>query len=414
VLRGLELTDSDRELLSELAASTSLEVTELRNGPAVSVGPHIGTVTLSCLRIAVLPKISIGSLMKLVAYAFGLSDMTVTTPRSRLSTAQSGPADLLGIGLLHAVERLARGGLLPKYQRKNEELSSPRGRIDMRALASRPPRMSLPCTYEDFTIDHALNQVIAAGLRLAARVMNDPDLRLDLARSADRFFGNLRHIVLTGELLRELLANMDRRSSHYLDALRLVALIYQGSRVTDHTRAGDTVLSSFLLDMNLVFERFLERYLREVAPPGFDVISQDIRHDVFSFIDNESGWKHPYIKPDLVFRYRNKPVAVADAKYKDRLANRPSTAELYQLITYGLSYDMPLPREVLLLHPLGARERDRDTTVLFAPRAASQQVRVRLVGVPIDEILGGRAAGWWPLTASTGSTENGASIRFRT
>jgi len=401
VLRGLELTEVDRELLRELAGSTSLTVTELRDGLAVSIGSHIGTITLSCLRIVIMPKISIDNLMKLVAYAFGLSDMTVTTPQSRVSTADSGLADLLGIALLHAVKRLARGGLLPQYQRKREELSSPQGRIDMRALASRPPRMSLPCTYEDFTVDHELNQVIAAGLRLAARVMDDADLRLDLARSADRFFGDLRHIALTGELLRKLFTKVDRRSSHYLDALRLIALIYQGSRVADHTLAGDTVLASFLLDMNLVFERFLERYLREVAPPGFEIITQDIRRDVFSFIDNEAGWQHPYIKPDLVIHYRGQVVAVADAKYKNRLTHRPSTAELYQLITYGLSYEMDEPREVLLLHPLGADDRDRASTVLFAPAAANQEVRVRLVGVPIDEIVSGRLANWWPVGQSS-------------
>lgn len=35
--------------------------------------------------------------------------------------------------------------------------------------------------------------------------------------------------------------------------------------------------------------------------------------------------------------------------------------------------------------------------VLFAPSAANQQVRIRLVGVPVDGLLDGTVARWWPL-----------------
>ena len=398
VLQGLELTDRDRAFLGQIEGTSSLEITELRDGLSVSVGPHIGTIELSSLRIVVLPKISISNLMKLIAYAFGLSDLSLTIPKNRQSTAEDGLADLLGIALLHAVERLVRSGLLPEYQPRYGDLGTPRGRIDMQAMACRPPSATLPCRYEEFTADHRLNQCIAAGLRHAARMMSDPDLRIDLARGADRFFGHIQRIQLNGRVLRELVQGLDRRSSHYLDALYLVTLIYQGSCVSDHTRSGDALLSGFLLNMNLVFERFLERYLREAAGPGFEVVAQDVRHGVFRFLENEAKWQSPYIQPDLVFRYRGTVVAVADAKYKNRLTHRPTSSDLYQLTTYGLAYDMPEPREVLLLHPLGDGDRDRSSTVLFAPPSMDQSVRIRLVGVPIDDILRGDAEGWWPVS----------------
>ena len=58
---------------------------------------------------------------------------------------------------------------------------------------------------------------------------------------------------------------------------------------------------------------------------------------------------------------------------------------------------MPDPREVLLLHPLANGERERAATLLFAPAAVAQQVRIRLVGVPIDGLLDGSVRHWWPL-----------------
>jgi len=156
-------------------------------------------------------------------------------------------------------------------------------------------------------------------------------------------------------------------------------------------------LSSFTLNMNLVFERFLGRYLSEQSPDDVHVRMQDVRSDVFSYLENSGGWNRPTIRPDFVFSRRRKVVAVADAKYKNRHENPPSSAELYQLTTYGLAYLMPGPREVLLLHPLARGEFERPATLIFAPSAAAQQVRIRLIGVPVDDLLDGTVKRWWPL-----------------
>ena len=395
LLRGLRLTEADLELLAELDGHSSLKCTELRSGLSVTVGPHIGTVSLSGLRIVITPKIRIDNLMRMVEYAFDLSDLLVTKTRTTYGSAEHGLIDLLGLSLLRAVERIARGGLLPNYQSRNEDLATPRGRLDLRHIGTHPRRATLRCTYDDLTTDHRLNQVLAAGLRLAAAVMQSSDLRLDLARAADRFFGDLQRTMLDTDSLRGVVDGLDRRSSHYRTALTLIALIHQGARLGEHVAAGAMPLSSFTLNMNMVFERFLGRYFRETTPPDVRITTQDVRSDVFSYLENAGGWKQPTIRPDFVFRRRRKVVAVADAKYKNRHEHPPSSAELYQLTAYGLAYAMPEPREVLLLHPLAEGEEERPTRVEFAPASAAGRVRIRLVGVPVDRILTGQSD-WWP------------------
>jgi len=47
--------------------------------------------------------------------------------------------------------------------------------------------------------------------------------------------------------------------------------------------------------------------------------------------------------------------------------------------------------------PARHQETDRATTLLFAPSAAGQHVRIRLAGVPVDGILDGTVGRWWPL-----------------
>jgi len=81
-------------------------------------------------------------------------------------------------------------------------------------------------------------------------------------------------------------------------------------------------LSSFTLNMNMVFERFLGRYLH--SPEDVRMSIQDVRFDVFSYLENAGGWNQPTIRPDFVFHRRKQVVAVADAKYKNRLDNPPS------------------------------------------------------------------------------------------
>jgi 5-methylcytosine-specific restriction enzyme subunit McrC len=398
VLRGLTLTDADKALLNELQGRSSINFVELKDGLSFSVGPHIGTITLGGVRVVIMPKIRIENLMRMVAFAFDLSDLTITETRTDFSSAEQGLIDLLGLSLLRSVERLVRGGLLPDYRAKSEDLATPRGRLDLGYIATHPRSSTLRCTFDEFTIDHDINQILAAGVRLAAGIMDSADLRLELARSADRFFGDLTRIELNAELIRSYLENLNRRSSHYRTALTLVALIQQGARLGEHTETGEMPLSSFVLNMNLVFERFLERYLKQNAPEDILIAEQDTRSDVFNYLENPGGWKQPMIRPDFVFRRRNKIVAVADAKYKNRLENPPSSAELYQLTTYGLSYPFAGRREVLMFHPLGTGQADRECLLQFNPSHSVEIVQLRLIGVPIDGILDGTIERWWPLS----------------
>ena len=143
LLRGLRLTAADHELLAELEGRSSIRLTELRSGLGVSVGPHIGSVSLSSLRIVIMPKIGIDSLMRMVEYAFNLSDLNVMRTPTTFATGHDGLIDLLGVSLLREVERIARGGLLPDYQARTEDLATLRGRLDLRHIATHPRQSTL-------------------------------------------------------------------------------------------------------------------------------------------------------------------------------------------------------------------------------------------------------------------------------
>jgi 5-methylcytosine-specific restriction endonuclease McrBC regulatory subunit McrC len=395
LLQGLNLTDADQELLADFTQRTSLRVEELRQGLRIEVGPHIGVVALSQLRIHIVPKLQLDHVMAMVSAAFELTDLLLIPNDNPLASTEQGFVDLLALSLLQGVRNLVRQGLLKRYQPKQGQLNSPRGRIDLRQVINRPRQTQLYCQYHDLTGQHVLNQIVAEGLRLSASIVQSASLHGDLLSTANRYFGAIPRLDLNGRTLATAQAVLDRQSRHYAPLLQLVALLAQGSGVG--LTAGGVSVGGFLLDMNRAFERFLTRYLQTHTPPGMRVVSQDSRADVFAYLDNPQRWRQPAIRPDFVFIQQGKTRAIGDAKYQDHTLKPPTTPELYQLVTYALAYPMPEPREVFLFYPLATGEQTPPGQLLFKPDGLKAKVLIRLLGVPIEELL--RGSTWWPLSA---------------
>ncbi|MEZ5583055.1 MAG: hypothetical protein R3F37_10105 [Candidatus Competibacteraceae bacterium] len=63
----------------------------------IEVGPHIGIVTLSSIRIHILPKLRLHSVMAMAGIAFELTDLLLIPPDNELAPAEQGFVDLLGL-----------------------------------------------------------------------------------------------------------------------------------------------------------------------------------------------------------------------------------------------------------------------------------------------------------------------------
>ncbi len=387
ILRGLRLDAADEATISQLESGRALGVRALISGIELQATSFVGSVALAGRRIEIVPKIGLPHLMRMVARALGLSDLQILDPHVAHKLGVAGFADLIGKALLLEVHRLARRGLVSNYVLRHEDVPSIRGRVDLRALACRPPRTTVRCLYEDFTAEHALHEALVAGLRAGAHVVADRQLSFGLAREADRLFPDVRRVPLTSHGLADAQTLLDRRSSHYKAAIRLVELIHNGHQVLEDGTGGTQALPGFLLDMNRLFERFLERELQRSAPPGFRVQGQESRPDAYRWLANPRGWRSPQIRPDIVVRSDSKVSLVGDAKYKEHDARAPSTGDLYQLTTYALAYRLAGRRPVLLFHPTVEREPTRRPTLAFGPHGDVPRVVVRLVGVPVARML---------------------------
>ena len=97
-----------------------------------------------------------------------------------------------------------------------------------------------------------------------------------------------------------------RLNEHYKPALRLARLVLENLTLQD--AIGETQASSFMVDMNHLFERFVTERLRRALRGSLDV--KDQHGDK---LDKE---RTVAIRPDLVFNSQGSAKFVADVKYK--------------------------------------------------------------------------------------------------
>ena len=139
---------------------------------------------------------------------------------------------------------------------------------------------------------------------------------------------------------KNLTASVD---SGYKPALRLARLVLANLTLQDAT--GETQASSFMLDMNELFERFVTERLRRALRGRLGVKDQHR--------DRLDEDRRVAIRPDLLFISQGTAKFVADTKYKltdDTAGGR--TADYYQLLAYTTALDLP---EGVLIYCLNAK-----------------------------------------------------------
>jgi len=228
------------------------------------------------------------------------------------------------------VKRTMAQGLVRGYQPRSETLTTLRGRIDvagqLRTRQGRP--FPLECRFEEYTEDTELNRVVKAAHR---RLLQVPQLDARLARKLRhryRAFDDVASVEYPPGSVPELV--FTRLNRHWEVAGHLARLILVQQSLRD--REGAVVGTTFTVDMNALFERFVETMVNEEARrAGMKLVAQAPRKLTTDIP----------IQPDLVLRGEGKDLAVGDAKYKELKPGEWPHADLYQLLAYCVSLGLP-------------------------------------------------------------------------
>lgn len=300
---------------------------------------YVGIASLSeNTQVVVRPHIPVASVLELACYAYELEPPGETLIEdARLD--DTGPADWLAFLLTLEVEKLLAMGLRRGYREVEEEIPYVRGRIDFSTFRwgeSKPG--FVPCRFEDFLVDTVENRIPRGTLEiLSASPLSDlcrRRLRASLAA-----FGQVALVQPTGQMFDSL--RLSRLSHYYGPALTLCRLVLESAGI--ELDPGDVSTPGFFFDMAKVFEKAIERALRDEFGKQ-NVHHQPPYNDRIRVVDGEPSIPVTFI-PDNVVGPRDAPWLIVDAKYKNPLVehhgNRFRNSDLYQAFTYAVALDAP-------------------------------------------------------------------------
>lgn len=315
-----------------------LVVTQLRQGLMLETTSFVGRIALGDLQVTICPKIKMLPLLHLLQYAYELRQLDLydfTAFEVESFTFQ----DILIYQLERETRDLLTRGLHRTYTRREEFLSTPRGRISIQDLARQGGivRAALPCVYYTRLENNLLNQVLLAGIRLGIRLTNSEALRTRLQNLAHFHLTEISPVKLTQHILKRARRDMSRLTSTYTSTITLIEMLAASEGISIAGDQTEMLLPGFLFDMNLFFQELIQRFLKEHLPE-YQVFSQYEITNMLTYSENPRQKRPPELRPDYVVQQRGKVVAILDAKYRDLWEHDLPSHMLYQLIMYSLSH----------------------------------------------------------------------------
>jgi 5-methylcytosine-specific restriction enzyme subunit McrC len=300
----------------------------------------VGTVVFPDLRLLIRPKVGLPNVFFLLSYGAGLTRWR----EESFPFAEDDFFEAIAWLVEAEIRRAASTGLVRDYREREEALATVRGRIDLAAQVRRQGQpIPLDCRYQEYDEDTELNRVVKAALHRLLRVPSlDRQLALEL-RHHHRLFAAVADVDYPPSVVPNLA--FSRLNEAWRPAARLAQLLLRADSVRD--AMGSVAAISFTVDMNKLFERFVERIVDEEAGlQGWELQARGKRRLTASVL----------MQPDLILRRGGVDCAVGDVKYKRLAAADWPHADLYQLLAYCVA--LRLSRGLLVYAEAGKPRRE--------------------------------------------------------
>ena len=300
-------------------------------------GAVVGAFQIDDLSVFIRPKVGIRKLIFLACYSMGAFKLH-EGERHLFEDVETLP-DAMSLSLAVAARKAFERGLLHGYRTEEESLHTVRGRIRMNDQLRRRFGIPFPIEvrYDEFTEDIVANQLVkAAAWQLGRMRLRSPKARDGLREIAARL-GNVSLVEFPPRDVPEVAFN--RLNERYREVVMLSRLVLR-RRLFESGR-GKVLASGFHMDMNVVFQRFITRALREALGVSDRTLRSDNRLPHIWLAKDDGGQDCIQLKPDLSWWDGPRCTFVGDAKYKHIEGNNVPNADLYQLLAYATALDLP-------------------------------------------------------------------------
>ena len=350
----------------------------------------MGVIHFQDFEIQIIPKLAGENLglVNMLTYTAGVTALKRYENKRYLEILKQGSLfDLIVWLFCDACEKILAGGILFDYERQEESLTSLRGRllIDKQYRRRFGQIDRLECRFDEHSSNIIENQLLALGLFKSGRLAQD-DLIRNRARKLWTILSEACQIdQLDIEAARhEIYYN--RLNDHYQDAHQLAWMIIDGLGVEDLFKSNQTPSFAFLLDMNSLFEQFLNKFLTEILRKNGLTIAYQ-HHDRSIIWDIFRNRSYSQVIPDFLVSSGNSSNRLAvDAKYKIYDTRKVDPGDIAQVFLYAYAFDHSSQPTAVLIYPTEAKSDQRASMVI---RQSNQPngAKIHVLGLNIPEAL---------------------------
>jgi 5-methylcytosine-specific restriction enzyme subunit McrC len=388
LVSDVSLSDSDDALLQSLSGedegAVKLRTHWNKEGEfRAESRSWVGVVRVADLEIRIVPKLagSAPGVAKMLHYARRAEAIARLPSAQFVETGDPNLLDLVCWLLADEAARILGLGVLSDYVEKEETIGMLRGRLrvldQVRHQFGRVDR--LECRFDEFETDILENRIVAAGLRVARRVASQPRIR-HMVEMIEPIFAELCSDVPLDPDVAERQLIPTRRNQIYRGAHLWALLLLRSRAISNIYASGPAESFAFLIDMNPLFEDFVEVLLRDALEgTGYRVRSQ---RRTRSILVDEASQPYRDVIPDLLIGRRSGHAELpVDTKYKLYEDRKVDPSDIYQTFLYAYAFapDRVLPAAAIV-YPA--------TADLTAPviRVENREgvLGARLTGVAVD------------------------------
>lgn len=289
---------------------------------------RVGILVGDGWELRIRPRLEVLRLMFLLAYAAdqtGWRDVVAPVERERDEVAA------IASGFAWHANRALERGPLRGYRRREERADTLRGRIRFADQIGRGAGLPIPLeiAYSDYTPDVLENRMLLTAASLLLRLPR-------VAPSARRRLLHVRSRLENVQLLRDWRGvrapDHTRLNEHYRPALVLAELVLRNLSISQET--GEVEATTFVFDMNKVFEDFVTAALTESMRRYGGTVRPQVGEQS---LDTGSRLR---LKPDIGWWDGTRCLALLDAKYKAIDDGLLRHGDAYQMLAYCVAYGL--------------------------------------------------------------------------
>lgn len=386
-----KLHPSDRPVIDQLQLNDRVEIDELREGVRIKAKSWVGVIHFQDFEIQIIPKLAGENLglVNMLTYTTGVTALKRYESKRHLEIIKQGSLlDLIVWLFCDACEKILAGGILFDYERREEDLMSLRGRLIIeKQYRKRFGQIDrLECRFDEHSSNIIENQLLALGLFKSGRLAQD-DL---IGTRARKLWAILSEVCQVDQLNVASARNeifYNRMNNHYREAHQLAWMIIDGLGVEDLFKSDKTPSFAFLLDMNNLFEQFMNKYLTEILRHKRLTIAYQ-HHDRSIIWDIFRKRSYSQIIPDfLVFSDKSSNRLAVDAKYKLYDNRKVDPGDIAQVFLYAYAYDHSTQPTAVVIYPTEEKT-DQRSSMMIRQSHGPNGAKIHVLGINIPEALG--------------------------